>query len=136
MVHCDLSTDEIERRKGLSDHARKTVCSVLDVVAEDETSIMTTYRDFYLQVSFSVLHPLMVFCMAKPLDGSTTAMNKRSNEINLKSGLGSHFINEDFNCYHYRATHWLDTKMSKRRFIEILDRCCDEAVRGYHQLAS
>ena len=136
MVHCDLTPDEIKRRKELSDHTRKMICGVLDVVAEDETSIMTTYRDFYLQISFSVLHPLMVFCMAKPLAGSTATLNKRSNELNLKSVLGSHFINEDFSCYNYRATHWIDTEMNTRRFFEILDRCCDEAVRGYHQLAS
>ena len=106
MVHCDLSEDEIVRRKQLSDHTRKMICGILNVVAEDDTSIMTTYRDFYLQISFSVLHPLMVFCLAKPLEGSMTTLNKRSNEMN------------------------------QHRFFEILDRCCDEAVRGYLQLAS
>lgn len=136
MVHCDLSEDEIVRRKQLSDHTRKMICGILNVVAEDDTSIMTTYRDFYLQISFSVLHPLMVFCMAKPLEGSMVTLNKRSNEMNLRSVLGSHFVNEDFGCYNYRATHWLDTEINQHRFFEILDRCCDEAVRGYLQLAS
>ena len=56
MVHCDLTEDEIVRRKQLSDHTRKMICGILNVVAEDDTSIMTTYREFYLQISFSVLH--------------------------------------------------------------------------------
>lgn len=37
--------------------------------------------------------------------------------------------------HNYRATHWLDAQMTKTRFFEILDRCVDEAVRGYYQLA-
>lgn len=136
MKQCELTKDEILRRKALSDNTRKLISGLLTVVAEDETSIMTTYRDFYLQISFSELHPLMVFCMAKPLEGKMTTLNKRSNEMNLRSVLGSHSVNEDFCCYNYRATHWLDTELNQSRFFEILDRCCDEAVRGYHQLAS
>ena len=42
MVHCDLTEDEIVRRKQLSDHTRKMICGILNVVAEDDTSIMTT----------------------------------------------------------------------------------------------
>ena len=55
--------------------------------------------------------------------------------MNLRSVLGSHSVNENFSCYNYRATHWLDAQMTKTRFFEILDRCVDEAVRGYYQLA-
>lgn len=136
MKQCELTKAEMLRRKELSDNTRKLISGLLTVVAEDETSIMTTYRDFYLQISFSELHPLMVFCMAKPLEGKIATLNKRSNEMNLRSVLGSHSVNENFSCYNYRATHWLDTEMNQNRFFEILDRCCDEAVRGYHQLAS
>ena len=32
-------------------------------------------------------------------------------------------------------THWLDNKMEASRFFEILERCVDEANRGYHKLA-
>ena len=56
-------------------------------------------------------------------------------EAHLRSVLGSHSVNENFSCYNYRATHWLDAQMTKTRFFEILDRCVDEAVRGYYQLA-
>lgn len=61
MTQCELPKEELVRRKELSDNTRKMIYSLLDVAAEDETSLMTTYRDFYLQISFSELHPLMVF---------------------------------------------------------------------------
>ena len=136
MKQCELSQTELVRRKKLSDNTRKLVCSLLDVVAEDESSVMTIYRDFYLQISFSELHPLMVFCLAKQLAGKTSTAGARSNDMNQRSILGSHSVNEEFGCYNYRATHWLETEMDRQRFFEILDRCVDEAVRGYHQLAS
>lgn len=135
MNPCELTKEEMIRRKNLADDTRKMICGVLKVIAEDETSVMTAYRDFYLQISFSELHPLMVFCMARPMEGNVPLMKKRFNEMNLMSVLGSHSINEDAGCYNYRAAHWLDTQMSEARFLEILDRCVDEAVRGFRQLA-
>ena len=136
MKQCELTQNELVRRKKLSDNTRKLVCSLLDVVAEDESSVMTIYRDFYLQISFSELHPLMVFCLAKQLDGKLSTAGARSNDMNQRSILGSHSVNEEFGCYNYRATHWLETEMNQKRFFEILDRCVDEAVRGYRQFAS
>lgn len=97
---------------------------------------MTIYRDFYLQISFSELHPLMVFCFAKQLDGKLSTAGARSNDMNQRSILGSHSVNEEFGCYNYRATHWLETEMNQKRFFEILDRCVDEAIRGYRQFVS
>ena len=136
MKQCELSKKELVRRKELTDNTRKMISGVMSIVAEDDTSIMTTYRDFYLQISFSELHPLMVFCMAKPLEGKMQALQRVSNEVNQRSVLGSHYVNENIGCYNYRATHWLETEMNQVRFFEILDRCVDEAYRGYHQLAS
>ena len=50
MTQCELPKEELVRRKELSDNTRKMIYSLLDVAAEDETSLMTTYRDFYLQI--------------------------------------------------------------------------------------
>ena len=58
------------------------------------------------------------------------------NELNLKSVLGSHAINESVGCYSYRATQWLDTEISPQRYFEMLNRCVDEADRAYQVLAS
>ena len=132
----ELSVAERKRRKEVSEHTRNMILSKLEIEGQDETSVMTGYRNYYLQISFSELHPLMVFCLAKNLDhtGGTKQMNA-INELNLKSILGSHSINKDVGCYSYRATHWLDEELEAGRFFEILDRCVDEADKGYHRLA-
>lgn len=133
MKQNELSKSEMLQRKERIEKTRNMICKELPIVAEDETSVMTTYRDFYLQISFSELHPLMVFCLARPLETKCDVAT-RFNEMNLKSILGSHAVNKEFDCYNYRATHWLDTELEPSRFFEILSRCADEAIRGYHQL--
>lgn len=137
MNHYDLSGSEQQRRREIAEHTRRMILSQLRIESQDETSLMTDYRDYYLQISFSELHPLMVFCLAKALARpSTQKQRQMTNELNLHSILGSHAINDEVGCYSYRATHWLDTEMDARRFYEILDRCVDEADRGYGKLAT
>ena len=131
MIPFELTRDEIIRRKKLSDTTRKMVCNLLDVVAEDDTSIMTVYRDFYHQISFSEVHPLMVFYMAKQLDHAAPIRDDLFNDMNQRSVLGSHSVNANIGCYNYRATHWLEAEISQTRFFEILDRCIDEAAREF-----
>ena len=97
---------------------------------------MAGYRDYYLQISFSELHPLLVFCLAKALEKPSTARQRQmTNELNLHSILGSHAINDEVGCYSYRATQWIDAELDAPRFFEILDRCVDEADRGFYKLA-
>lgn len=137
MTQCNLTQTEQQRRRDIAEHTRAMIISQLRVDAQDETSLMTDYRDYYLQISFSELHPLMVFCLAKALKKPSTAKQRQmTNELNLRSILGSHAINDEVGCYSYRATHWLDTELDAKRFYEILDRCVDEANRGFFQLAS
>ena len=136
MTNYELTNDEKNRRKNISAHTRKMVMSQLRIDDQDETSLMTDYRDYYLQISFSELHPLMVFCLAKGLKSPSTAKQKQmTNELNLKSILGSHAINDEVGCYSYRATHWLDEELTPSRFFEILNRCIDEADKGYFKIA-
>ena len=136
MTHCDLSATEQQRRKEVVAKTRAMIHTQLRVEDEDETSIMTSYRNYYLQISFSELHPLMVFCLAKALQHpSSTRQRQMTNDLNLHSILGSHAINDDVGCYSYRATQWLNAELNATRFFEILDRCVDEADRGYHKLA-
>ena len=136
MPNYELSVHEKKRRKEVSEHTKKMILSTLVIEEQDETSVMTGYRNYYLQISFSELHPLMVFCLAKKLNdtGSTRQLNAINN-LNLKSILGSHSINKEVGCYSYRATHWLDNDLEVSRFFEILDRCVDEADKGYACLA-
>lgn len=136
MTQCNLTQTEQMRRKEIADHTRAMVVEQLQIDAEDETSIMTGYRDYYLQISFSELHPLMVFCLAKAITKPNSAKQQKiANELNLRSILGSHAINDEVGCYSYRATHWLDTELCAERFFEILNRCVDEANRGFLKLA-
>ena len=107
----------------------------LPVEDEDETSLTTYYREYYMQISFSSLHPLVVICLAKSIaDPNSLKKRQLVNKLNLTSVLGSHAINPDVGCYSYRSTHWLDTELTAERFFEMLDRCADEADRGYIRL--
>lgn len=136
MTQHDLTPEEMARRKRIAEDTRKMICGTMEIMSQDETSLMTTYRDFFLQISFSELHPLMVFCIARPIDPTKESTASRSNKVNLTSILGSHCVNEYYNCYHFRATHWLDNALERGRFLEILNRCVDEAARGYQKIAS
>lgn len=137
MNHFGLSIPEQERRKEIVRHIRQILLNEMQVEAADESSIMLNYRGYYLQVSFSELHPLMVFCLAKGLAGPVTPKQYQAvNDLNLRSVLGSHAVNEDVGCYSYRATQWLDTEIDIVRFFEMLDRCVDEAARGFRVLAA
>lgn len=128
----NLSQQEQERRRNISLKTREMVETLLDVEQSDDTSIMLNYNDFYLQLSFSQAHPLLVIYLAHGLPHEMTAQDAcRINEINLRSVLGSHAINNQVGCYSYRATHWLDVPLHKKRFLEILNRSIDEANRGY-----
>lgn len=136
MDACQISQEEQYRRSEIVKQTKKMLASQLQIEAEDEQTLMTNYHDYYLQISFSELHPLMVFCMAKSLQKPSTMKQRLlTNELNLRSVLGSHSINDEAGCYSYRATHWLDVVLEPKRFFEMLDRCVDEADRGLLKLA-
>lgn len=136
MLNYELTKEEQVRRSTLANNARDMIRANMTVEAEDETSMTLDYRGYYMQISFSPLHPLLVMCLAKAIrNPGGTRTRQRINELNLHSVLGSHAINNDVGCYSYRATHWLDTELTPPRFFEILNRCIDEADRGYGRLA-
>ena len=130
------SQKELNRRCKLVKNARDMICSVLPIEEGEEQMLISGYRDCYLQISFSMMHPLMVICLARQMKyPSTTKQYRQVNELNLQSILGSYAINDEVGCYAYRATQWLDAELDATRFFEILDRCVDEAERGFYRLA-
>jgi len=132
-----ISIQEQTRRKSIAAHARRLILDNLTVQDTDETSLLLHYEGFYLQISFSDLHPLMVLNLARGLDKPFTPKRKiLLNNLNLKSVLGSHAINEEVGYYTYRASHWLETEITLSRFHEILGRCTEEAQRGYALLSA
>lgn len=131
-----LSRQEQKRRKELSDQARATIVRALPVEDADDSCVMLGFEGFYLQIAFSPLHPLMVFYLARGLDRPSTQKDRRLiNDLNLKSVLGSHALNDEVGCYSYRTAHWLDCELTAERFLEMLERCAEEAKRAYSQLA-
>lgn len=133
----ELTEQELAHRKEIADRARKMVLTQIPVEDQDGISLTLGYLGYYMQLSFSPLHPLMVIYLAKALaHPGGTGKKKLTNELNLRSVLGSHAINEEVGCYSYRAVHWLDTELTPERFFEILDRCVEEASRGYARLVS
>lgn len=137
MPHCDLSTAEQQRRKQLASKARTVIHSHMKIEDEDESSLFAQYNDYFIQISFGELHPLVVLRLAKPLPQTDAAqLHQMTNDLNLHGVFGSHAVNEEAGCYSYRTTLWLDAALSARRFFEILDRCVDEANRGYLKLTA
>lgn len=107
----------------------------LPIEYEDGMSLSVNLSGWYLQISFSPLHPLMVICLARAIPiPASVAQFLDTNDMNLHSILGCHTINSDTHCYAYRATQWLDTELTRERFIEMLNRCMGEAERGYEKI--
>ena len=123
------SKEEQDRRKQIANDTRRMIRNSLQVEDEDETSLTAQYNDYYMQISFSPLHPLLVICFARAMNFSGDW--KKLNQLNLSSVLGSHVFNADVGGYSYRATLWLDKVLTPERFFEILNRCMEEAARGY-----
>ena len=127
-----LSIEETRRRKSLSDEARNMVKQSLTIEEEDDTGLMMMFEDFYLQISFSELHPLMVIYLVRYLERKISIHDKdKVNKLNLASVLGGHTVDTGIGCYSYRTTHWLDAPLTRERFFEILYRSLSEAQRGY-----
>ena len=100
-----MSKEEQQRRKELAEHARVMLTQVLPVEDQDETSLTALYQGYYMQVSISPLHPLLVISLAKGINHPGSAKKQRLvNQLNLTSVLGSHAINQDVGCYAYRST--------------------------------
>ena len=137
MVNCNLSKAEQVRRKEIVEHTRCMILEQMPVDDQDETSLMLGYKGYYLQISFSVLHPLMVIHFVHGMGRRLTMQDKeRINGLNQQCILGGHALNTQLGCYSYRTTLWLDAELSAERFLEILYRNLTEARRGYHALAA
>lgn len=48
MDHYALSTEEQQRRRQIANHARQMILEHLPVEDEDETSLTTYYREYYI----------------------------------------------------------------------------------------
>lgn len=122
-------------RRELAAHARKMIASSMNIVEEDDNSLMTSYNDFFVLISFSEVHPLIMISFVRRINHVRSEAIEACNRMNLTSVLGSHAFNDDVDCYTYRSTHWLDAELTKSRFFEILNRCADEANRCFQKIS-
>ena len=131
----NINSKERARRRELAGQTRILITQTLPIEDADESSLMLDYGGFYLQITFSELHPLMALYLARALNRPGTAKDVRLiNELNLHGVLGSHAVNTEAGCYSYRAAHWLDAELTKPRLLEILERSAEEARRAYARL--
>lgn len=129
-----VDKEEMEKRRSLVIRARNMIAELFRLEALDEDTLMTEYQDFYVQISFSEIHPLIVIYFVRKIPKINLRMLSLINEQNLTSVLGCHAINDWADCYSYRVTLWLDADFSRKRFEEILVRCIEEALRGYRAI--
>lgn len=133
----NLTVNKIEgkHRRELAAQARKMIASSMEIVEEDESALVTSYHDFYVIISFSEVHPLIMISFLRRIDHVGAEAIEACNRMNLSSVLGSHAFNIEIACYTYRSTHWLDAELTQRRFFEILNRCAAEASRCYKKIS-
>lgn len=86
---------EGKHRRELAIQARKMIASSMDIVEEDEASLMTSYNDFYVLISFSEVHPLIMISFVRRIVHVQAKAIEACNRMNLTSVLGSHAFNDD-----------------------------------------
>ena len=130
-----LSNSDILRNHQLVENARSVISSQLELDLEEDGSLTGFYTGFFLVISFSELHPLMVVTLSKPYSLRVDVNTYRAlNRTNISSILGSHSINNDVGCYSFRATQWLWSAMTEADFRLFLSRCQSAAEKGYTAL--
>ena len=127
-----LSEKDKKTRYKIAADTRAMIAKALCIEDQDESSLMMIYEGYYLQISFTQVHPLIVIYFAKAVEQPITQEKIQAvNELNNKGVLGGHALNKRLGCYSYRATNWLDHELTKERFFEILNRCLEDANHGY-----
>lgn len=126
---------EVKHRQDLARKARKMIASSMDIMDEDEFSLITYYCDFHVLFTFSEIHPLIMISLVRKVGAVGSDAVNICNKMNLTSIHGAHAINQDSAYYVSRSSHWLDAELQKERFFEILNRCVDEASRCYQLLS-
>ena len=75
-----LNAAEQQRRKGIAEQARKMIVEHIPVEDQDETSLTTIHRDYFMQISFSPLHPLLLICLARSIPHTGMSRKKADDQ--------------------------------------------------------
>ena len=57
MLHAELSQTEIDRRRKLTENVRNMIIREMVIRDPESDCVLTSHRDFFLQISFSEIHP-------------------------------------------------------------------------------
>lgn len=134
MFAYDTNNTQLIQRQKMIQQAKKTIYKCIPVETQDEDSYMSSYADFFVQISFSEIHPLVMLYFVRRISKIQLGMLEVVNRMNFSAVLGTHCINDDADCYTFRAVIWLDTDLSVQRFLEIFNRCVEEATKGFLEL--
>ena len=118
---------------------REAVCRVLadsmQIITDDETTVMAVYRGFNVQIRCSEQQPSMVVTCIKTLPaGRRKKARNRANELNLDGVFGCHAIETGSHDYLFRSGHWLPPAPSEELLADIIDSCVDCAAYGWQRL--
>lgn len=114
---------------------KRMIAALIHVEEEEDGSLTGFYMDFFLQVSFSPLHPLMILSLSKPFYLPLNINLYRAlNRVNLHCVLGSHTVSDEVGCYSFRLTHWILSSLTEQQFQQMLERSLSEAQKGFSAL--
>ena len=134
----DLNTENpvideltLARNTFLISRMKRMIASQIRVEEEPDGSLTGFYMDFFLQICFSPLHPLMILALSKPFYLPLNINLYRAlNRVNLHSILGSHTVSDEVGCYSFRLTQWLLSPLTEQQFQQMLDRSVSEAQKA------
>lgn len=104
-----------------------------------DNAVVSSYKDFTVQVTFDANRPLVLVRMAKMIPSYVKYTEGRLNELNTESCIGCHLIqrlkgNMDF--YTFKFPCWFGQNVGDSEFSKILEQGYFEAQQSYNTLVS
>lgn len=111
-------------------------CSA-DIIGENDSKMVLKFRDYFVEVYFSNIHPLMVIRLVKFIDiPDCYDVLKIANDLNKDCLYGFHCYDYDVEKkrYYFQTVQWLDCVLSYASFFERLEIYAREAEKFLTQL--
>lgn len=115
---------------------KNMVSRILNADVFDDT-VVSSYKEFTIQVTFDKNSPLVLVRMAKMIPSNAKYTEGVLNELNLESCIGCHLIQplkENMNFYTFKFPCWFGKCSGDNEFTDALERGYSEAQRAYNAL--
>lgn len=123
----------IERQRNGEEiiEANKTMLrQTVKVIGEDDNKMIIGFRDFFVEIFFSSMHPLMVIRFVKFLEVDVDFEGFIvANNMNKDCIYGSHSFDREKRRYYFQATQWLDGVLSSKLLYDMFKRYDAEATK-------